>query len=53
MRHAGEVHQSKKLSIRQNARQALATYLVLDDVHHQLDRSEIGGEREAIRHELE
>ena len=29
------------------------TDLILRDVHHQLDRSEIGGEREAIRHELE
>ena len=28
-------------------------YLVLSDVHHQLDRGEIGGEREAVRDELE
>ena len=28
------------------------TYLALDNVHHEFDRDEIGGEREAIRHEL-
>ena len=28
------------------------TYLALDNVHHEFDRDEIGGEREAVRHEL-
>ena len=53
MRHAGEVHQYKKLRVRQNARKALGTYLVLDNIHHQLDRGKISGEWEAIRDELQ
>ena len=57
--YRGSDKDTREKGIREEARHTAAgrlgtpTYLILDDVHHQLDRSEIGGEREAIRHELE